>query len=261
MPPLAKIPICPKSETDECLSSWIERTACFYGCDLDSWVGQFAMELTSSGDLRLDLDLSDAVRAVVSARSTVPLAKLPPPFFDSSQVLPNGARLAFCEQCWDSDVVSGGQPYIRRHWLDWTYVHCATHRSFLSVKTRSVDAHAPFVSWQDVWASKPSWRASLQLLKRGGCVGLWSRVPMWSPRPTESLFRALERVADATDVPATEALIRVLQRWRLPCEKLSGHVAFPVLLENRIEVLCQAAALLTERTSFSNRETLPNYAQ
>ncbi len=250
MPQLAKIPICPKLEAEECLSSWIERTACFYGCDLDRWIGQFAVELMSSSALEVDLDLSDAVRAVVSGWSAVPLEKLPPSLFDSSRVLPNGARLAFCEQCWDSDVIGGGQPYIRRHWLNWTYVHCATHRSFLSEKSRSVDAHAPFVSWQEVWASKPIWRDSLQLQKRGRCVGaLWSRAPMWSPRPTESLFRALERLADPTDVPATEAVLRVLQRWHQPCLDLRGHLAFPIVLENRIEVLCQAAALLTRRSS------------
>lgn len=245
MQSLARIPICPKLEPEECLSSWIERTACFYGCDLDRWIGQFSVELMFHGDSGVDLDLSDGVRALVSAWSAVPLAKLPPPLSDPSRALPNGARLAFCEQCWDADVIGGGQPYIRRDWLNWTSVHCATHQSFLSVKSRSVDAHAPFVSWQDVWTSKPSWRESLELQRRGSCAGaLWSRAPMWLPRPTERLFRALERLTDPTDEPAREVLDRVLQRWRLPREQSTGHLDFPVLLEIRVEVLRQAAALL-----------------
>ena len=211
---LPRIPICPVAQTDECLSSWIERTACFYGCDLDRWIGQFSIEFTTHSELPMDFDLSDKVRAVVSEWSAIPLPKLPI-LSDTTRVLPNNARLAFCEQCWDEDARSGRQPYIRRYWLNWTTVHCVSHRGFLCAKNRSVDANAPHVSWTDVWASKPNWRNALQLQMRGTYAGtLWYRMPSRFCQCTERLLRLLERLADPSDELANEALDRVCGIWR-----------------------------------------------
>jgi hypothetical protein len=57
-------------------------------------------------------------------------------------------------------------------------------------------------------------------------------------------MRLLERLADPADAPANKALGQVLETWRRPVEQRIKHVDLPVLLENRIEILRQAAALL-----------------
>jgi hypothetical protein len=108
---LPRIPICPVPQADECMSSWIERTACFYGCDLNRWLGQFSDGLTPA-EYGFDLDLSGQVRALMSAWSAIPLENLPLPS-DASWLLPQSGRLAFCEQCWNEDVRRKRQPYIR----------------------------------------------------------------------------------------------------------------------------------------------------
>jgi hypothetical protein len=46
---LPRIPAFPVAQSDESLSSWMERTACFYGCDLGLWVNQFSKELYELG--------------------------------------------------------------------------------------------------------------------------------------------------------------------------------------------------------------------
>ena len=242
---LPKIPICPTFVAEESLSSWIERTACFYGCDLERWIGQFSTELVSDGEPPVDLDLCDKVRLVVSTWSGIPLDKIPP-LCDAARALPSFARLAFCEVCWDADVRAGIQPYIRRHWLNWTTVHCAGHERYLSAKKRSVDAGASYVNWQEVWVSNPIWRNALQLQNRGAGAGsVWYQAPKQLPRCTQRLMHLLEQLADPADVLANKALGHVRETWRQRSEERIGYVGLPVLLENRIEVLRQAAALLT----------------
>ncbi len=224
------------------MSSWIERTACFYGCDLNRWLGQFSDGLTPA-EYGFDLDLSDQVRALMSAWSAIPLENLPSPS-DASRLLPQNGRLAFCEQCWNEDVRRKRQPYIRRSWLNWTTVHCVNHRDFLSSKNRSVDRGAPNIIWQDVWTSKANWRNALHLEPRGFVAGtLWCKMPARFSPCTEQLMRSLERLADPCDAQAHEALDRVSATWR-SCVPLNEQADIPVLLENRVEMLSQAAALL-----------------
>jgi hypothetical protein len=208
--------------------------------------------------------VSKNLRTVVGECTGVSPARLPSVLSDTSQLLSTRARLAFCEHCWDDDVRSGGQPYIRQHWLKWTTVHCATHREFLSAKYPSLDRYAFFVSWQDIWASKPNWRDAFELRKRAPYSGTgWYRAATGAAHMCrrEQLFRLLERISDASDLPANEALTRALESfsfWRhseqptqIPrmCESMinNAFTEVPGLLENRIELLRQAALLLDVR--------------
>jgi len=61
-------------------------------------------------------------------------------------------------------------------------------------------------------------------------------------------MRSLERLADPCDAQAHEALDRVCATWR-SCVPLNEQVDIPVLLENRVEMLSQAAALLVTDVS------------
>jgi hypothetical protein len=244
---LSRLPICPREQVQECLSSWIERTACFYGCDMERWLRQFATELISdnSREALVDLDTSDKAEVVWTKWSGLPVVHSIRTSTDRARVLPVAARLAFCDRCWDADVQSGRQPYIRSYWLNWTTVHCEIHQSLLSAKNRSVDMHAPYVSWQDVWASKANWRRSLDLREHGGFAGsLWYRAPKHLPQVTERLARSLEQFADPTDQLADATLGLILNRWVTRDSQYAGPKQFPILLENRIEILCQAAEQL-----------------
>jgi hypothetical protein len=190
---LPKIPACPTPQTAESLSSWVERTACFYGCELDRWISQFSIELPIFDTLILDLDLHKGFRAAVSAWSALPLELLPS-LADPETVLPNNARLNFCDQCWDEDVLEQRQPYVRLYWLNWATVHCARHKRFLSVKNRSVDAGAAYAGWREIWASKACWRDALQIANRGLNAGsLWYRPHAGLTWRTESQLRSLGR--------------------------------------------------------------------
>jgi hypothetical protein len=235
---LPKIPAWPKPQTAESLSSWVERTACFYGCELDHWISQFSIELPIFDTPNIDLDLHEGFRAAVSAWSALPLELLPS-LATPETVLPNGARLNFCDQCWDEDVLKQRQPYVRLHWLNWATVHCARHLRFLSVKNRSVDAGAAYAGWREIWASKACWRDALHIANRGLNAGsLWYRPHDALTRRTERQLGSFGRFTDPKDFPAKAALSNVLEGWR------SQPSDLPVLLENRIEILQQALNLL-----------------
>ena len=239
---LPRIPICPAPLVDECLSSWIERTACFYGCEMDRWVGQFFPDLRCCGEPTLDWDLSDNARSVLSAWSAMSESNLPR-LSDAALVLPLSARLTFCEQCWDDDARSGSQPYVRRSWLNWSTVHCDRHRTFLTSANRSITANASHVNWQEVWSRKAIWCEALELKWRGTGLGsLWFQA---SRKLSEPLMRSLVRLGDSSDVLALQALEKGIGAWHLT-RSPSGRPELPVMLENRIEMLCQAASILAQ---------------
>jgi len=90
-----------------------------------------------------------------------------------------------------------------------------------------------------------NWRESLELQVRGGCAGsLWYRASNQVPQFTERLSRSFDRFANSKDQLAADALGLVLNRWVMPDAKSTKHARFPILLENRIEILCQAAEQL-----------------
>jgi hypothetical protein len=237
---LPRIPVCPAPMADECLSSWIERTACFYGCEMDRWIGQFVLDLKCFGEPPLDWDLSAEARHLLSVWSATSESQLPR-LADPALVLPMNARLTFCERCWDDDVLEGRQPYVRGIWLNWITVHCDRHRVFLSSANRTVTANASRVNWQEVWSRKTSWCDALALKRRGGGLGsVWFGA---SRELIEPVRRSLERLGDSTDAPAMRALDQTVRAWRLP-GTLPGRRELAGLLENRIEMLSQAAAVL-----------------
>ena len=103
---LPRVPVCPIPLADESLSSWLDRTACFYGCDLERWVGQFTADFCGYG-ADIDLDRSDELRFTIGKWSGVPAHRLPPSLTGAGHWLPKAGRLAFCDDCWDQDVRNG----------------------------------------------------------------------------------------------------------------------------------------------------------
>jgi hypothetical protein len=241
---LPRIPVCPIPLADESLSSWLDRTACFYGCDLERWVGQFTADFCGYG-ADIDLDRSDELRFTIGKWSGVPARRLPPSLTCAGDWLPQAGRLTFCDDCWDQDVRNGSQPYIRRHWLKWTTVHCAEHQKFLCEKNRNLSPAAPCSGWQDIWVSRSNWRAALELPDRVVTPSIWYQTSKrltdgWSGTHILSLF---ERFDAPDDRKANCALASVLEAWASGNTSDEGSEP-PVLLENRIEVLQQAISLL-----------------
>jgi hypothetical protein len=238
------IPVCPIPQASETFSSWLERTACFYSCDLDRWIGQFAEDLSEFG-ADLDLDSSDELRSIIGMWSGISQARLPLPLPKSRNWLPDGARLTFCEYCWDEDARAGRQPYIRRQWTRWTAVHCPDHLVFLCAKNRRGVQNASYFDWYDIWGSRPNWRSSFEISCRPSTSGLWYRPSERLTNPTSSaeLFQLLDRLNNPNDLTAFNALANVLRTWTANSGSYSQE-RLPVLLENRIEILKQAALVL-----------------
>jgi hypothetical protein len=64
-------------------------------------------------------------------------------------------------------------------------------------------------------------------------------------RGDQALQSSLERLSNANDAPAKNALNRVLESWQTS-EQQSARINIPVLLENRIEILRQAVLELAK---------------
>jgi hypothetical protein len=246
----------------ETLSSWIEGTACFYSCDFDHWIAPILFELEQSGGGTIDLDANESLRNLLSKWTGLSLPRIPTSCAShESGLLPRPARLAFCESCWDEDIHSGKQPYVRQTWTYWATVHCSVHRAFLSAKFTNLDKRDEYVSWQDVWAAKSGWRCALDLQKRAKYSGAGWYEPIkadrWSARLRDQTFDALSKFECPGDCAATEALDDAKLTFALSGAPLSprGRVARmsgsafsatsgPFLLENRIQVLRLAVEIL-----------------
>jgi hypothetical protein len=77
---------------------------------------------------------------------------------------------------------------------------------------------------------------------------IWHRPSkrIWRGRRAPNLLICLlDRFADPGDYQASDALSRVQQAWGYDHPRSAGR-SLPVLLENRIEVLCQVASLVAE---------------
>src|SRR5258708_5088259 len=115
-----QIPICPPPIPGETLSSWMERTACFFGCDFDHWITPIVLELGEFGDTHIDLDTSEPLRRLLARRTGFPLSRIPAVSCrDFPDLLPSTARLGFCRRCWNDDVSNRLQPFIRQAWTRW----------------------------------------------------------------------------------------------------------------------------------------------
>jgi len=191
-----------------------------------------------------DLDSSEELRKTVGSWCSMSATRLPSPLACVDNWLPKGARLTFCEYCWDEDTRSGRQPYLRRRWLKWTAVHCPKHQVFLCSKIPTANRPGSYGGWREVWASRSNWAAAFELPVSTFGSSLWCRA---NKRLTgaESAKRLtwLERFENCTDRRPASALSSVLRTW------LGREQIAPMHLENRIEVLRQAAQRLGDSSS------------
>jgi hypothetical protein len=139
-------------------------------------------------------------------------------------------------------------------------------RPRLSVSLRVLTAALIVGEGQSSICCGPNWRMSFEIPGRPRTSGLWYRPSerLTNTTPPAELFTLLDRLNDHDDLSATDALASVLRTWTV---KSGSYLQerIPVLLENRIEILKQAAFVLASSPSdsfrLSNRETAPISAQ
>jgi hypothetical protein len=264
-----QIPICPSPQRSELLSSWIERTACFYGCDFDHWLAPIQLSLGARKEHSIDIDKNPKLRRSLSSWVGIPLSNMPTALSKTGLVLlPPRARLVFCQICWDEDAASGNQPYVRQIWTHWNTVYCEKHGEFLSAKHTNLDARNDLISWRSVWESRQNWWAPFQLNKRPnfGDAGWYApgriaefhrdrllttlrrfhsplsptakQILALSLRP--ALYRVIHGLVCQTD-KSGKRFPRMIEPWESVGWK--HKLARPVLLETRIAVLIVASEL------------------
>ena len=160
----APLPIVPRAQWDEALSSWVERIAVFYGSDYELGLGTVyaragRLPLPREADIDTDARLRDSVCAWTGTNGAQA-----PAILDGASVetLPRGARLTYCPACWDDDVAAGGSPYWRRRWARWCVVHCERHRCWLTAK-RPSPADECHVGWAPLWCARSHWASCFEL--------------------------------------------------------------------------------------------------
>jgi hypothetical protein len=276
-----RIPICPPPQPGETVSSWMERTACFFGCDYDHWISPILLELGEYENWQIDLDTSEPLRRLLSRQTGVPLSRIPALSSDGLlDLLPSTARLGFCSRCWNEDVANQLQPFVRQTWTLWSSVHCRVHGIFLSARYPNLDKRDPLIRWRGIWNTRRVWRSVFDFDSQADYSGDGWYTPVKSSRLPRAqhcrLLGILERFSRPDDITAAKAIsvgLEVnshapdiqLSRTRIPRMTESSFSSSsnckPFLLENRIAVLRLAAEVLclmegTEPIDLRRRRTL-----
>jgi hypothetical protein len=242
----------------------MERTACFFGCDFDHWIGPILLELGEYENWQMDLDTSEPLRRLLSRQTGIPLSRIPAARRDTlPDLLPSTARLGFCGSCWNEDVANQWQPFVREIWTRWSSVHCYVHGIFLSARYPNLDKRDPLIRWQGTWNTRRGWRSAFNFDAQANYSGDGWYTPVKSTKLPQvqycRLLGILERFSRADDISAARAISLGLEvKSHAPDIKLPGNrvsrmteasfsfssTGKPFLLENRIAVLCLAAEIL-----------------
>jgi hypothetical protein len=171
----------PVPEPQESLSSWVERIGMFYGTEYEPWLASL---LSRAGRFpspaRHDVDCDREFRAHLLRATNLQEHDVPMVLDASSaNVLHLSARSAFCPLCWDDDVASGRQPFVRRSWAFWHRIICRQHKTFLSARRRvGLRESQGSPSWTPVWRTRKSWARFLDISHdRGGLEAAVSYSP------------------------------------------------------------------------------------
>ena len=173
-----RIPLVPPSYDDESLASWIERIGVFYGLDFETWLASVMIWTgTIPSTATHDVDGDKSLRALLVQLTGLPECEAPQTLpAGTPDSLPQWARVAFCPECWDSDVMCGRQPFVRRRWCSWRQIVCVEHGRYLAARRRIAIAGIPLSqAWAPLWRSRKSWATSLALpYERGASRSLWN---------------------------------------------------------------------------------------
>jgi hypothetical protein len=245
-----RIPITPVAHRQELVSSWLERTAIFYGCALEQLIMPI---LVSDLHKSLDLDSDPAMRFELSRYTGIPVDQIPASVpSNQGLLLPPQARACFCADCWDDDARAGKQPFVRDIWTYWCTVHCETHQRFLSTIRPHPDKRCGWVSWERTWQTRPNWVSAFQTWRRAsGEQGVWwtpngRKWPTWSAglsrrlisvrKPKGQQLALIERQFESLCPNVARAVMRA---GMVTTESDFGTISYgvPLGLEARIELI------------------------
>ena len=260
------VPIFPAASRGESISGWLERTASFYGCDLEHWIAPILLrDQHSHIGCPIDLDVDRGLRQLFSHWSGISLSRIPSVIAQGTDMLlPPRARLSFCPRCWDEDLLLGGQqPFVRKLWAYATTVHCEKHFVFMSTKAAHPDPRRDWVSWRTTWESQHTWDKAFDPGSTNGENGVASVSPngwasdKWQLESARLLRfrnplrgRELAALRMASSATYTSAVMREMENigaTESPALMETGAAPYtflPLRLEIRIPILLTAACLL-----------------
>jgi hypothetical protein len=243
------LPAYPQPARDESLSSWAERIGIFYGCNYDHWLAPLAAQLGTPHLANvLDVDSDPRCRDLFIAWTGLSPALVPPILNDARKdILPPLARLGFCPACWDEDVRSGQQPYIRREWSQWSCVHCRRHQTFLATRATLLDVFRRILDWVPLWRTRPCWAAAFEQSHEQSTYGetVWhtpGRANSWSASQWHRLMSQFERIM-AVDAITAGAQVR----HRDERAEQALRVAQSADLRSVTRLVCEAVTTAGER--------------
>jgi hypothetical protein len=153
------LPYVPPPNSDELLSSWIERIGLFYGIGyLRARVMLDPTRIANVWGENEDVDSSEDLRLLLCSLTgygdnVVP--RLLPS--TSDRILDVSARLTYCHKCWNEDAENGRAPYIRSEWSSWSNVLCTKHETWLSARRPGNQYGSELNGWAPVWQTDSTW--------------------------------------------------------------------------------------------------------
>lgn len=153
------LPYVPPPNSDELLSSWLERIGIFYGVGyLRARVVLNPSRTASAWGENEDFDSSDGMRRLLVSWTGYGENLIPPVLpAGSNEVLDVSARLAYCSECWREDARNCRAPYVRRVWAFWSSVLCEKHETWLCARCPGGQFGSELNGWAPVWQTDPSW--------------------------------------------------------------------------------------------------------
>jgi hypothetical protein len=160
-----RLPYAPPPNSDELLSSWIERIGLFYG--IGYLRARMVLHPTRSANVwgeNEDVDSSDDIRRLLISLTGLGERVVPSLLPTSSNgLLEVSARLAYCPACWHEDVERGRAPYIRSHWSFRSSVMCTKHETWLSARTPGSQFGSELNGWAPIWQTDSNWATAAHL--------------------------------------------------------------------------------------------------
>ena len=207
--PEGALPIVPPIEEDELISSWLERTARFYGQAVQAMLHRVGRPPRSVDLSALDLGMPQAALKTMAAllgtdaghlagRTIAAAYPWATGLVARGSLGPQGRRgpklrYAACPHCLEQQRLERGVSWLRRAWVLAPRTVCSAH-------------HVPLVTMRPGGAAHPVWSDFLRRHTRASlsaCAGIEAAAfvppsrPAWNDEPAAVLHREMAQVQDA----------------------------------------------------------------
>lgn len=244
------LPYVPERRSDELLSSWLERTALWYGSSLEAFLGRAAQATGYDVSYaQVDVDLPTATCAYLSVQLGVSPWQLDAILLKHERDILTDGRITFCVSCWDEDVREDDEPYLRRAWRSAWVLHCPVHSHWLSDRPEPCEAGA-----EQLWKEDFEWARLSKTTFEDGVLHLL-RERLKNP----------DQIANYLSV-----LVEEVNHWRIGAQRRDAHgvlhpfgvfrdmvrlVTAPI--DGRMSLVSRTLGRLTSREAKSLRDAVP----